>query len=253
MKRKVKYAIMQYIPNYERDERINVAVILHSPQDEYLNIKLISNTKRLTKFDDELDANFMKAYFKSLGNSFTYSPLSTNEIDIKKDNLLEEMTYNYVNQFRFKIYDDISIESSCESFIEKLKDNYLYFDIKKEKRVSERDSKEFFAELLRGKSISYEIIGSNDSILGNYDEKINVDFRINNKYYKIINFNQNNIDKYTPTIKMWMLNSIELKEKKEELVFVINEQVLNEKTDIFIKMLSKYAKVIKMDEFNDYF
>lgn len=33
MKRKVKYAVMQYVPNYERDERINVAVILHSVHD----------------------------------------------------------------------------------------------------------------------------------------------------------------------------------------------------------------------------
>ena len=47
MKRNVKYAIMQYVPSFERDERINVAVILHSVEDKYLSIKLIENWNRL--------------------------------------------------------------------------------------------------------------------------------------------------------------------------------------------------------------
>ena len=106
---------------------------------------------------------------------------------------------------------------------------------------------------MRGKNISYELIGSKNSLIGTYDEKINVDLKIKDKYYKIINFNDSNIDTYVPTIKMWMMNALELNEKKEKLVFVINEQVSDEKINTFIKMLSKYGEVVKLSEFNDHF
>ena len=72
--------------------------------------------------------------------------------------------------------------------------------------------------------------------------------KIQDKYYKIINFNDSNISTYIPTIKMWMMNALELKENKEELIFIVNEQI-----NTFITMLEKYGKVIKMSEFNDYF
>ncbi len=90
-------------------------------------------------------------------------------------------------------------------------------------------------------------------MIGAYDEKINVDLKIKDKYYKVINFNDSNIDSYVPTIKMWMMNALELRDKREKLVFVINEQINDEKVNMFIKMLSKYADVVKLSEFNSYF
>ena len=252
MKRIVKYALMQYVPNYERDERINIAVILHSKSDKYMSMKLIENWKRLKEFDDEIDIDFMKSYLKTLKEQFKYNELNIDNIDITDDLLLEKMTQYYINQFTFKI-SEAAIESSCEQFLEKLKNNYLYFDMDKKKRISKKDSIEFFGEILRGKNITYELIGSKNSLIGNYNEKISVDMKINDKYYKIINFNDSNIPTYIPTIKMWMMNALELKEKKEELIFIVNEQVVDEKINVFIAMLEKYGKVIKMSEFNDYF
>ena len=81
---------------------------------------------------------------------FSYNPLNINEIDIDDEMLVEKMTQYYINQFVFKI-SEISIESTCEQFLEKLKNNYLYFDIDKKKRVSKKESIEFFSEILRGK------------------------------------------------------------------------------------------------------
>lgn len=252
MKRKVKYALMQYVPSFERDERINVAVLLHSTSDKYLSIKLIENWKRLKEFDDEIDIDFMKNYLRTFKEQFSYNPLNINDIDIDDEMLIEKMTQYYINQFVFKICE-ISIESTCEQFLEKLKNNYLYFDIDKKKRVSKKESIEFFSEILRGKNIQYELIGGKNSLIGNYNEKINVDMKIQDKYYKIINFNDSNISTYIPTIKMWMLNALELKESKEELIFIVNEQIIDERINTFITMLEKYGKVIKMSEFNDYF
>ena len=182
---------------------------------------------------------------------FSYNPLNINEIDIDDEMLVEKMTQYYINQFVFKI-SEISIESTCEQFLEKLKNNYLYFDIDKKKRVSKKESIEFFSEILRGKNIQYELIGGKNSLIGNYNEKINVDMKIQDKYYKIINFNDSNISTYIPTIKMWMMNTLELKENKKELIFIVNEQIIDEKINTFIMMLEKYGKVVKMSEFSDY-
>lgn len=183
---------------------------------------------------------------------FSYNPLNINEIDIDDEMLVEKMTQYYINQFVFKI-SEISIESTCEQFLEKLKKNYLYFDIDKKKRVSKKESIEFFSEILRGKNIQCELIGGKNSLIGNYNEKINVDMKIQDKYYKIINFNDSNISTYIPTIKMWMMNALELKENKEKLIFIVNEQIIDGKINTFIMMLEKYGKVVKMSEFNDYF
>ena len=252
MKRNVKYAIMQYVPSFERDERINVAVILHSIEDKFLSIKLIDNWKRLKEFDDEIDIDFMKSYLKTFKEQFNYNQLNINDINIDDELLVEKMTQYYINQFSFKI-SEISIESPCEKFLESLKNNYLYLDIDKKKRISKKENIEFFGEILRGRNIQYELIGGKNSLIGSYNEKINVDMKIKDKYYKIINFNDSNISTYIPTIKMWMLNALELKDNKEELIFIINEQVIDEKINTFITMLEKYGKVVKMSEFDDYF
>lgn len=252
MKRNVKFAIMKYVPDYERDERINVAVVLHSPEDKYMSMKIIENWRRIKEFDDELDAEFMRSYLKTVEEQFNYNLLSSENMDIENECLLEKMTQFYINQFVFIIHS-ITIESNCEDFLTKLKDNYLYYDTDKKKRISKKERVAFLGELLKGKNISYELIGTKNSLIGSYDEKINVDLKIKDKYYKIINFNDSNIDTYVPTIKMWMMNALELSEKKEKLVFVINEQISDEKINTFIRMLSKYGEVVKLSEFNDYF
>jgi len=140
MKRNVKFAIMKYVPNYERDERINVAVVLHSPEDKFMSIKIIENWRRLKEFDDELDIDFMKSYLKTVEEQFNYNLISSETINIDDDCLLEKITQFYINQFVFVI-SNIAIESSCEEFLARLKDNYLYYDTDKKKRISKKDSR----------------------------------------------------------------------------------------------------------------
>lgn len=156
MKRNVKYALMQYVPSFERDERINVAVILHSTSDKYLSIKLIENWKRLKEFDDEIDIDFMKNYLKTFKEQFSYNPLNVNEIDIDDEMLVEKMTQYYINQFVFKI-SEIPIESTCEQFLEKLKNNYLYFDI--DKKNGKHIIQSYDKELLDKKGIGNTCVG----------------------------------------------------------------------------------------------
>lgn len=254
MKKLVKFAVMQYIPSYERDEKINVGVILHSKFDNYLSMKLIDNWKRLKEFDDELDIEFVKFYLKTVKEQFSYNEykLNLNNVDINDDMLLENMTKYYVNQFIFKIFST-SINLSPQTFLEQLKKNFLYYDTDKKKRVSKKESLKFFEEILSSKNVKYEVIYNKNSLIGKFNEKINVDMMINNKYYKLIELNDTNVSTYISTIKMWMLNAIELKEDNKELIFIVNEQVYDEKVKRIISMLESYSKVIKTSDFIDYF
>lgn len=254
MKKLVKFAVMQYIPSYERDEKINVGVILHSKFDNYLSMKLIDNWKRLKEFDDELDIEFVKFYLKTVKEQFSYNEykLNLNNVDINDDMLLENMTKYYVNQFIFKIFST-SIDLSPQTFLEQLKKNFLYYDTDKKKRVSKKESLKFFEEILASKNVKYEVIYNKNSLIGKFNEKINVDMMINNKYYKLIELNDTNVSTYISTIKMWMLNAIELKEDNKELIFIVNEQVYDEKVKRIISMLESYSKVIKTSDFIDYF
>ncbi len=254
MKRMVKFAVLQYVPNYERDEKINVAVVLHSPQDNFIETVLISNWKRLSEFDDELDINFMKIYLKGIKNKFNYNFVTDEEILKMINNiyLLDNMSKFYINQFVFKI-NELEIEEDCRRFLDKLRKNYLYYDNDKSKRVSQKESKKFFGELLKGKNVSYEIINQKNTLVGNYNEEINVDYKVNNDYYKIIMFDDKNINSYTPTIKMWMLNAHEMSKNNIKLVFVINDLATTEKTNKLIRMLEDYGKVIRFSEFDKHF
>ena len=129
MKRLVKYAILQYVLSLERDEKINIGVVLHSPKDRFMELKVINNWRRLKEFDDEIDIEFMKSYIKTLKEYFEYNPLNNN-YDIDDENILDKMTQYYINQIIFKI-SEVCIDLSCNEFLEKLKNNYLYFDIEK--------------------------------------------------------------------------------------------------------------------------
>ena len=58
----VKYAVLKYVPNLERNERINIAIVLHFPKTEQIEMIIINNWKRVKSFDDEADIQFLKKY-----------------------------------------------------------------------------------------------------------------------------------------------------------------------------------------------
>ena len=247
MKKDVKIAILQYIPSYERDEKINVAVVLHSPQDNFLKTKIVTNFKRIKEFDDEIDIQVIKNYLYSIREEFSDNLINKMDIDLKDEELLSKMTKYYVNQFYFKI-QEATTDMSCNDYLELAFKNYLYFDVDKRNRVTDKETKDFFETILNRKNIQFERMGAKNALFGNYDERINVDYKINNDYYKFITFTEKNIDTYMSTIKMWMLNSLELKDANKNLKFIVNGYMDDEKCQKFINMLSKYAEVKKFGE-----
>ena len=126
VKTRVKYAILKYVPNLERNERINIAIVLHYPVTNQFEMITINNWKRVKSFDDAADIQFLKKYVADLEKQFTIN--LTNDFDgISLDNplLLDELTKYFVNKFIFEIHE-IDTNEMFGDLLKNLKNIYLY-------------------------------------------------------------------------------------------------------------------------------
>ena len=249
MKTRVKYAILKYVPNIERNERINIAVTLHYPEKKQLEMTIINNRRRVKSFDDEADIRFLKQYVDDLKEQFTVNLV--NDFDgISLDNplLLDELTKYFVNKFIFEIHE-IDTNEMFGDLLKKLKNIYLYYEVGKDKRITEKESKAYIEQHLLENNISYERRGTKNSIQEQYGNNINFDYKIENNYYKIIFLTEDNYAGYVGILKMWIANAIMLKKENKQLIFVIDDLLKNNKTESYRKMLSDYGDVITVQEF----
>lgn len=249
VKSRVKYAILKYVPNLERNERINIAVTLHYPKTKQLEMTIINNWKRVKSFDDEADIQFLKKYVDDLKEQFTIN--LTNDFDgISLDDplLLDELTKYFVNKFIFEIHE-IDTAETFHDLLKNLKNIYLYYEVGKDKRISEKESKAYIEQHLLENNTYYEKRGTKNSIQEQYGNNINFDYKIDNNYYKLIFLTEENYAGYVGVLKMWIANAIMLKEEKKKLIFVIDDLLNNDRTLSYKKMLSDYGDVITVQEF----
>lgn len=251
MNLKGKYAIIKYIPDIDRDEKINVGIVFHVPSKEFLETKIIKNFNRIKHFDDELDLQYLEIYLKAIKEEFTYSlKFIEREISINNENLLEDLSINYVNQFIFDIHS-INIDNSIRKTFEDLYKFMLHYDLEKSQRMNENQKKNFIQKILKSNSIDYEILKRNNNLIGRYNENIYADFKINDYYIKILEFNERNYKNYMDKIKMWAFNSMELKKKSINLIFVVDDNMKNERTQRYIQILEEYSKIIDIESIDN--
>ena len=251
MKYNVKYAVLKYVPNIERNEKINIAIVLHFPHSKQIEMTIINNWKRVKSFDDEADIQFLKKYVSDLKEQFTENLF--NDFDgIQLDDilLLDELTKYFVNKFVFEIHE-ISVNESFKELLNYLKKVYLYYDESIDKRINEKESKAFIEKTFLEHNISYERSGSKNAIQEKYGNNINFDYKIANTYYKLIFLTEDNYSSYVAILKMWITNYMMLKEEKKKLIFVIDDTIKNDKTSLYEKMLSEYCEVITLQDFID--
>lgn len=242
----IKYAILKYVPNIERNERINVGIVLHSISTTELEMISINNWNRVKKFDDEVDISFLKKYVEDLKEKFNNNSFSNKEL---KDNyLLDNMTKYFVNKFIFEIHE-FNTNEKFTTLLDNLKKIYLYYDINKPKRINEKESMALIEKTLIENNILYERRGTKNIIKEEYGNNINFDYKIKDKYYKIIFLTEDNYNGYIAMLKMWIANSIILKKENKELIFVLDDNINNNKTNNYKRMLTDYGKVITIKEF----
>ena len=246
---KVKYAILKYVPNLERNERINIAVTLHYPNSKQLETNVINNWKRVKSFDDEADIQFLKKYVEDLKEQFTSNLINDFDgLELDDPLLLDELTKYFVNKFVFEIHT-IDTDESFGNLLKYLKDIYLYYEVDKDKRISEKETKAFIERHFLENNISYEKQGTKNLIQEKYGNNINFDYKIDDKFYKLIFLTEQNYAGYVGILKMWITNSMMLKKEGKTLVFVIDDCLNNEKTEAYKKMISDYGEIMSVQEF----
>ena len=60
-----EYAVIRIVPRVEREEFLNVGVILYCSQQKFLNAKYHLNKKRLAHFCDQLDITDLEEHLKT--------------------------------------------------------------------------------------------------------------------------------------------------------------------------------------------
>lgn len=251
MKSRVKYAILKYVPNLERNEKINIAVTLHYPNIKQLEMTIINNWKRVKSFDDEADIQFLKKYVEDLKEQFTINLFNDFDgISLDDPLLLDELTKYFVNKFVFEIHE-IDTNENFNDLLKNLKRIYLYYEVGKDKRISEKESRAYIERHLLENNILYEKRGTKNSIQEQYGNNINFDYKIDSNYYKLIFLTEENYAGYVGILKMWIANTIMLKKENKKLIFVIDDLLKNDRTESYKKMLSDYGEIITVQEFID--
>ena len=60
-----EYAVIRIVPRVEREEFLNVGVILYCPKQKFLQTKYHLNKKRLAHFCDQLDIADLEEHLKT--------------------------------------------------------------------------------------------------------------------------------------------------------------------------------------------
>lgn len=60
------YAVIRVVPKVDREEFINVGIIISCPERNFLKVKIELDEKRLKIFDPELDIGLLKSHLKAI-------------------------------------------------------------------------------------------------------------------------------------------------------------------------------------------
>lgn len=55
-----EYAVIRVLPKIEREEFINIGIILFSKRQKYLKVRYLINTERLSAFSSEIDLDILE-------------------------------------------------------------------------------------------------------------------------------------------------------------------------------------------------
>ncbi|WP_158591756.1 DUF3037 domain-containing protein [Oceanobacillus halophilus] len=264
-----KFSVLRYIPNETREEFINIGLVFHCPSEGFIDFRYTSNFSRVKKFDDEVDIEFLKLVLMGVENEFTQGTDHGPSLKhISDENFLEKNTNFYSNQLQFSNTRMIRSNNPLRDF-ENLFKTYVYFDAKKNKRISEQEVKTIMNRVLK-KSISTNKVSKNYTIdVGSED--ITLDFsyeskeNLRKKYIKTLSFDYSpkKTKMATQVAKEWAWNFSKIEQInnnsqiKNDLLTVVYFNKPDKNIEIALNILGENSKLFsannedKIKEFAD--
>lgn len=238
----IEYAALNYYHSPISDECLCIGVLFHNVTTGQRDFKYISNFQRFHSFDDEADVDFVKLYLRGIKEEVETSVFNYN------DNFnLSSYIRVYANEFRFSSIRSLSVDEN-ENYVEDLLKIYLKYDFAKSQRLNSNEEKKLIRRVLQSSNLEY----STQKIYGPYCDEISFDYQVGDICIKIFSFKGKNLKRAILNARQWSFVADELGEQKKVLFIYDSDYEDVSNLDRIIKILSKNAKVLKLDDGMDY-
>ncbi|MBP3338532.1 MAG: DUF3037 domain-containing protein [Lachnospiraceae bacterium] len=237
----LKYSVLRYSPSAIAGEKINLGIMFYDEASGYREFKYSKKYSRLTAFDDEIDIQMVKHMLKSIsddvnGNIFTYNTFDINAY-----------TKYFINDFFFEEPKSIKYEK-LEEMITRLHKTYFRFEYDKADRPSKDDDRRFIEKIIseRGENIKKQ-----NCVYGSCNEKITCDIVTDNKWIKIFDFDNKNLNLLVNNAKTWAWNAMQDNDNKIVIIYRYNEEIskYNKEFNIIMDIFKKaQTKIYNIEE-----
>ncbi|PQP89662.1 DUF3037 domain-containing protein [Paenibacillus sp. AR247] len=244
-----KYAVLRYVPDDIREEFINIGVVLHSPQEKFIDCIITNNFSRVSTFDDEIDIPFLKIVLSGVKDDFSKSSMVSGPSfeELADVNYLERSTSIYVNQLQFSKVHLIR-SNDFEADLLNLFKTYVHFEVQKKARLTEQEVKSIMNRVIRNKTNFEGGFERNFKVdIGPEQIELDYAYETNTNRMKIVktfsfDYTQRGSKQAPQVAKEWAYNFNRLKFKSNlENKFKTNDVDLL--TLIYVKDLTKNIKL----------
>ena len=238
----IEYVALNYYHSPVLDECLCIGVLFHNLTTGQRDFKYISNFQRFHVFDDEADVDFVKLYLKGIKEEVENSLFNFN-----KEFNVASYIKTYANEFRFSTVRKLLVNEN-EDYVENLSKVYLKYDLAKSQRLSGNEEKKLIRRVLETNNLEY----STQKVDGPYSDEITFDYQVGNVCIKLFSFKGKNLKRVIGSARQWSFVADELGNQKKVLFIYDSDYEDMNNLEIIIKILSKNAKVLKLDDGMDY-
>lgn len=238
----IEYAALNYYHSPISDECLCIGVLIYNVTTGQRDFKYISNFQRFHAFDDEADVDFIKLYLRGIKEE-----VETTIFNFNHEFNLDSYVRVYANEFRFSSIKSLAVNEN-ENYVEYLSKIYLKYDLAKSQRLNGNEEKKLIRRVLESNNLEY----STQKVDGPYCDEITFDYQVGNLCIKMFSFKGKNLKRVIGSARQWSFVADELgMQKKVLFIYDSDDEDINN-LNIIIKILSKNAKVLKLDDGMDY-
>lgn len=236
---KILFSVLSYYPSFITNESINIGILFHNITTDTRRLETTSNWNRVSKFDDEIDIDYLKLLLEGIKREIS----NDNLFNYKEVFNLKKYTQFYVNELKFS-EPTYAEDDNFEEFIVDTKQIFLRYDFAKNERPDHNKQIKYIKNLMNLNKIEY----SNAPVQGTHYENVTYNYIIDEYAFKLFTFENRRISYLVSTAKSWAYTANEMK-SKYKTIFIYDVDLEDSYFKSVIEILSSAAyKVMKIDE-----
>ena len=238
----IEYAALNYYHSPISDECLCLGVLFHNLTTGKRDFKYISNFQRFHSFDDEADVDFVRLYLRGIKEE-----VETTLFNYADYFSVENYTRVFANEFRFSSVRSLAVAED-EDYVKNFTSIYLKYDLARSQRLNSNEEKKLIRRVLESNNLEY----NTQKVIGSYEDEIQFDYQVGDICIKLFSFKGKNLNRLLGSARQWSFIADEVSTKKT-VVFIYDSDHENDKMlYTIIRILSKHAQVLRLDEGMDY-